>query len=325
LGKFELAGLIEIMGIYDREYYRREGPSILGQFVEGGKVCKWLIGINILCFILQLVTLQSREVLDLSSRSVVQVHTSPFTDALILDVNLVLKGQVWRLLTYAFLHSTGSIWHIVFNMLFLWWFGRQVESIYGHREFLAMYLVSAVLAGVVYVLAVLAGVHTGRALGASGAVTAVLVLCALHFPRQVIYLFFILPVPIWAFVVFVVAWDTYAMLAKVEQGVAAAAHLGGAAFAYAYYKMQWRITNWWPSLKDWNRQRRRPRLRIHREEDEPSPVGITTAPRSAADEHLEAQMDAILEKISRVGQEGLTEKEKEFLLRASETLRKRRN
>ena len=42
------------MGIYDREYYRREGPSYLGSFMERGKVCKWLIIINVVCYGLQL-------------------------------------------------------------------------------------------------------------------------------------------------------------------------------------------------------------------------------------------------------------------------------
>src|SRR5262249_40804542 len=129
------------MGIYDRDYYRRDGPSYLGSFMERGTVCKWLIGINVVVFILQMLTRTSG----------VDPHTERFfqqegflTDALILNVDKVLHGQVWRLLTYAFLHDTGSIWHILFNMLFLWWFGRDVEDLYGPREFLVFYLVSAV-------------------------------------------------------------------------------------------------------------------------------------------------------------------------------------
>ncbi len=45
-----------VMGINDRDYVRREGPSFLGMFAERGKVCKWLIGLNIVFFILQLLT-----------------------------------------------------------------------------------------------------------------------------------------------------------------------------------------------------------------------------------------------------------------------------
>src|SRR4051794_24178561 len=43
------------MGIYDREYYRREGPSFLGSFTEQGKACKWIIGINVALFVVQVL------------------------------------------------------------------------------------------------------------------------------------------------------------------------------------------------------------------------------------------------------------------------------
>ncbi len=136
------------MGIYDREYYRSEGPSFLGSFAEQSRVCHWLIGINIVCFILQMV---------LRTQVAEGYFETPFTDVLILNVHRVMDGQIWRLLTYAFLHDTGSIWHIVFNMLFLFWFGRQVEDHLGGKEFLAFYLVSAVVAALAFMGTNLAG------------------------------------------------------------------------------------------------------------------------------------------------------------------------
>jgi membrane associated rhomboid family serine protease len=302
------------MGIYDREYIRREGPSFLGSFAQRGQICKWLIGINVVVFILQMATSQS-------SRSL-----GPVTDALILDVDRVLGGEIWRLLTYAFLHETSTPWHILFNMLFLWWFGSDVEDLYGPREFLAIYLVSAVLGGVVYVLTNLSG---GYCLGASGAVTCVMVLCALHYPSRVILLFFVLPVPIWIFVVFMVAKDAFAFFGgRGDNGVAVAVHLAGALFGFVYYKLHWNLTSWWSQVKTWKKRRSRPRLRVYREEeDEPAPVPtIKAAPAlaSAEDEQLEAKMDAVLEKISRVGKENLTESEREVLLKASEIFKRRR-
>jgi membrane associated rhomboid family serine protease len=316
------------MGIYDRDYYRRDGPSFLGTITERGRgICFWLIIINIACFILQVAT-----------RSEVPGQLpwehpewkNPFTDALLLDVDKVMHGEVWRLLTYAFLHSTSSIWHIVFNMLFLFWFGRQVEEHLGSREFLAFYLASAVLGGLVYTAASLAGLHlAARALGASGAVMAVLVLAALYNPRQTILLFFIIPVPIWAFVVFLVVQDAFGLLGRFENNVAVSAHLGGAAFGFAYYTFHWRLTDWLPSFSSMQRRRARPRLRLYQEDDEEPASTHVTARRPAAsgspgDEQLEAQMDAILEKIPRVGMEGLTEHERELLVRASEAIKRRR-
>ncbi len=303
------------MGIYDRDYYRREGFSILGSFTERGTVCKWIIGINVVAFVVQLMTSPD----------------STFTDAFVLDRESVLHGQIWRLLTYAFLHSTGGVWHILFNMLLLWWFGTDVEDLYGPREFLAIYLVSALVGGVFYVLTPLVGLgSTLPCLGASGAVTAVLVLCAMHFPKRVIYVMMFLPVPIWMFVVFQVAQDTFHLLGNSPTSTAVAVHLGGAAFAFAYYKLQWRLSDVLPRVQAWRKRRSQPRLRVYREADEnrPTPVGVTAAPPPPAgrpdDEQLEAKMDAVLEKISRFGKENLTDSDKEVLRLAAERIKRRR-
>ncbi len=80
---------------------------------------------------------------------------------------------------------------------------------------------------------------------------AVLVLAALYNPRQVIYVFLLIPVPIWAFVIFYVASDAFSLLGKRDNGVAVSAHLGGAAFGFAYYTLHWRLMDWLPSLSNW--------------------------------------------------------------------------
>ena len=305
------------MGIYDRDYVRREGPSFLGSFVERGRVCRWLIGINVAFFIVQALTLSSAG----DSFSM-----GWFTDALELDVKSVLHGQVWRLLTYAFLHDTNHIMHILFNMLFLWWFGSDVEDLYGPREFLIFYLTACLAGGVAYFLSSLAWMPTAApCLGASGGVMAVLLLCAIHYPRRVILLFFILPVPIWLFLAFFVGKDALTFLTKTESGVAVAAHLGGAAFGGIYYRMHWRMSAWLPHLRGWQRQLFRPRLRVYREEEARTPVRVSSVATTPDEDRLEAEMDAILEKISRVGKENLTDSERQLLLRASEIYRRRRS
>src|SRR5262249_30392603 len=175
-----------IMGIYDREYYRREGPSFLGSFTQRGQVCKWLIGINIIFFVFQLLTREwPQTTVDEDTGAIVvqRGREGPMTENLELRPSDVLHGQVWRVLTYAFLHSTSGLLHLVFNMLFLWWFGTDVEDIYGPREFLALYLIAAVLGGLAYIFSYLAGMGSNLpCVGASGAVMAVMVLCALHYP-----------------------------------------------------------------------------------------------------------------------------------------------
>jgi membrane associated rhomboid family serine protease len=309
----------DAMGIYDREYYRREGPSFLASFSERGQMCKWLIGINVIVFVLQLLTKQ-----DLP-------NTGPVTDAFVLNADKVVsEGQIWRLLTYAFLHDTANVMHILFNMLFLWWFGSDIEDLYGPKEFVLFYLAAAVAGGVFFTLAWLAGVGGALCLGASGAVTAVLLLAAIHFPGRIILLFFVLPIPIWLFVLFNVAMDLFHFSNNLrEHGdtthVAVAVHLAGAAFAYVYYKGHWRILGLWQQVRGWQRGAFRPRLRVYREEPVQR-VPVAAVPSEVnSDEQLEAKLDAILEKVARQGRASLTESENQILMRASEVYKRRRS
>ena len=300
------------MGINDRDYVRREGPSFLGSFAGRGTICKWLVGVNVVVFVIQLIA------------------GDPFTDALLLNVNrVVFHGEVWRLLTYAFLHDPGDILHILFNMLLLWWFGSELEDLYGPREFLVFYLASAVVGGLAFSLAHFLGFPgNDLCLGASGAVTAVLVVFAFHYPRRVIYLFLLLPVPIWLFVVGSVAYDAYSLLSSTRESmIAVAVHLGGAGFGFLYYRMHWRLSPYlhglWPNVAAWRRRIERPNLRVYREEER-EPVRAAVAPDGMEEARIKAEMDAVLEKISRVGRENLTESDLRVLQRASEILRRRR-
>src|SRR5437660_588800 len=105
------------MGVYDRDYYRNDPP---GRTLWGGTapVCKWLIVANVAVFVLQLFTLEAPD------RGV--------TGWLALYPGQVAEHwQLWRIVTYAFCHDTNEPMHILFNMIGLWLFGSQIESIYG--------------------------------------------------------------------------------------------------------------------------------------------------------------------------------------------------
>jgi membrane associated rhomboid family serine protease len=248
------------MTIYDREYYRREGPSFLGSFARHGQVCKWLILINVAVFVLQTFAVAQT---DEFTR-----HKEPLlTPYLTLNADQLFHGEVWRLVTYGFAHH--DLWHILFNMLFLWFCGSELEDLYGPREFLAFYLSAVVLAGLSYVGWEISQDIHASVLGASGAVTAAMVLFACHYPSRQIYIWFLFPLPIWVFVGFQVLSDTYMFVRGVPTTLAFAAHLGGAGFGFAYYKLQWRITNlfgWLPALR-LPSLRSQPRLRVYREEE----------------------------------------------------------
>src|SRR5262249_10051649 len=154
-----------VMGIYDREYYRKEGPSFLDSFTTRGQVCKWLVLVNIAVWVLQLLSRQRVPLLGERFLPAIWME-GPFTSALILDAAKVFDGQVWRLVTYAFLHDPGVAsspggfyWHIIFNMWFLWLFGGYVEERYGSKEFLAFYLLAALAGGITYTLGWKAGLN----------------------------------------------------------------------------------------------------------------------------------------------------------------------
>ena len=171
-------------------------------------------------------------------------------------------------------------------------------------------------------LAALMGGQTGVCLGASGAVTAVMVLCACYYPSRTILLFFILPVPIWLFVIFQVAQDSFAFISRTPTSVAVTVHLAGAFFGFLYFRRHWRLMTFWPNWKSWRKQQRRPRLRVYHEDSVPV---APAAPVHEADEHLEAKLDAVLQKVAEKGQDSLTENEKKILIQASEIYKRRRS
>ena len=320
MGERLLQGVV--MGIYDRDYYRDEGPSFLGSITNTPVVCKWLILVNVAVFLLQVLDKQGAftQALSLTTGAWAWLHPAGASYV----PSGVLQGQVWRLLTYAFLHSPEDIMHIVWNMVFLWWFGRELEVMYGSREFLGFYLVAAVVGGVAYVIQQLAGMGGfNSSLGASGAVSAVMLVYAFHFPRHTILLFLIVPVPIWLFVAYSVAKDSFVFLSGIQNGTAVAVHLGGTFFGLLYYQLHLRLTNYLPDFRAWRAQRARPKLRVYREEE---PVGAPVPHASSADkdEHLEAKMDAVLDKLAKHGQASLTESERQILMRASELYKRKR-
>lgn len=303
------------MGIYDRDYYRREGPSYLDSFTLRGQATKWIIIGTAFIFAFQLIT---------RVQHAAGWGPSVLTEWLSLIPERVLGGEIWRLLTYAFLHSELTWTHIVFNMWMLWLYGGYIEDIYGPWEFLAFYLTAAFLGGLAYMLEYLVGFKAVNTIcvGASGAVTASMILCAFYHPRLTILLFFVIPTPLWLVAILYVAQDAFGFLSGL-QGTAFGVHLAGAAFGTVYFQSKMRVLR----LGDWLRAlrlpRSRPRLRVYEpEEEKREPVPVLTGP--TVDEQLEAKVDAVLEKMARHGRESLTESEQQLLLRASEIYKRRR-
>jgi len=141
------------------------------------------------------------------------------------------RGAVWQLVSYAFLHDTHILMHILFNMLFLYWFGRAAERVWGTRRFLIFYFCAAAFSGLCYSAWVYTLGSPHPCIGASGAVMACMMAYALWYPNQIILLFFIIPMRIRTFVIFTICIEVYSLL-NMESGIANMAHLGGLLFGY---------------------------------------------------------------------------------------------
>jgi membrane associated rhomboid family serine protease len=326
------------MGVADRDYFRQ--PSCGGGFFDWSPgtalVCKRLIAANVVVFLLQIFLTRPMTLEDVKSRlgdrgaeyyetleSQSELSGWPrvsfIEDWCQLDTTKVLHGQVWRLLTSAFCHERFGVWHILFNMLFLWWFGKTLETMYGSREFLLFYLTAAVVAGLAFVGLQLFTGDRIPCIGASGAVMAVVMLYAIHFPRERIYVFMLIPIEIRWLVALYVIVDLHPVLLalagdKTYSGVAHAAHLGGLAFGFLYWRRNLRLEPVWENL----RRRRWPRwfgprraIRLYK-------------PPARTDDELDGLVDAILSKVHEEGEASLTDVEREVLQIAGERYRRQR-
>src|SRR5579862_1571559 len=120
------------------------------------------------------------------------INRAPIFSSLELTPALAIRGEIWQLVTYLFLHSLGSVWHIVFNMLALWMFGAPIEETWGTRRFLQYYFLCGIGAGVCVVLANLAfGDPYPPTIGASGAIYGLLLAFGMLFPNQTVLLSFL--------------------------------------------------------------------------------------------------------------------------------------
>lgn len=310
------------MGIYDREYIR--GDSSGPGFFATTPITKWLIVINVAVFFLNALELIPNEVV----RDWLEATPS----------HIFREGRVWELLTATFLHADPA--HIVLNMLFFWFIGREIESMYGSRDFLAFYLTAAVFSTLIWAIAQsLTGDDRIPLVGASGAVMAVATLYVLYYPRREVLLFFVLPVEAWILGLIYLFWQIFAW-SKGNSYSAVEAHLAGVAYGFLFKRFDLR----W-SRMPWSRVRR-PKFRLITPEprEKPSiggrapvskPSWATNSsamakPASAAvavlaEEQLDARVDEILAKIAREGRTSLTDEENRILQEASRRARDKRS
>jgi len=183
----------------------------------------------------------------------------------------VMRGRLWELATYMFVHSPRGLSHILFNMLAVWMFGTELERRWGTVAFAKYYLITGVGAGVCVVAVSLLPFETARAtydlitIGASGAVYGLLLAWGMLFPHRRILFMFIFPLPARVFVILVGAIAFFSALGAMGGPVSNLAHLGGLVVGWFYLKgptnlrldLQYRLTRW-------RMERMRRRFDVHR-------------------------------------------------------------
>lgn len=224
----------------------------------------------------------------------------------ILQNAVVTATEPWRMVTYMFLHAGG--FHILFNMLWLWWMGQAVENTLGTRNFLLIYLGSGIGGAIVNALIALAfGSATALpTIGASGAVFGVMVAFAMLYPTTPIMLLLLPPIQARYVVAGFIALDILFLTAN--DNVARVVHLGGAASGWVlmrYYSTGGMdrlasLFSTWKSARGPKNKRMR------------SVVDATII-----EEIDQSEIDRILDKIAQKGYSSLSAEEKKRLFDSS--------
>ncbi len=245
-----------------------------------------------------------------------------------------LLTHPWVIFTHMFLHE--NFWHLLWNMLYLYWFGRIVGDFIGNQRVLPIYLLGGLMGALLFfITANLLPYGTGGtryALGASAAVMAVVVAAGAISPDYIMRLLFLGDVKLKYIVLVLVLLDLFALASNMNTG-GHFAHLGGALMGWIFVR-QLREGNDWAlpintlfdkigSLFRRKRQPRRPQMAYknpNRTARTATNTGNSRKPTAVTDkEDLSDQerLDTILDKIKQSGYESLTEREKEFLFNAS--------
>ena len=342
------------MGLDNRDYLREESRRYSegfsgGSFFAGAPMCRRILIATIVVFVLQLMLtrpwtadelqgMQNGKVLEFTQRNdefrLDQLERLPFrpqdygfssAQSLIeewgqLDLRKVMSGQVWRLITCAFLHSRTNLFHIVFNMLIFFQFGRTLETLLGSRELLCLYLAAALASSLCYIGLDLVTGDIAPMIGASGAVLGVLAVFAVQFPRQILRLLGVFSIEARWLAIGITVIDLLPVLSALSgqgssDGVAHAAHVGGLAFGYFYGTKRWIIYPFFSGIERFWQAKRRG-LKVVRPSIPAEPPVKT--------QKLIDETDAILKKISEHGEASLTNAERKTLEKASRELRNRR-
>lgn len=227
----------------------------------------------------------------------------------------------WAWITHMFVHD--GFWHILWNMLFLYWFGRIVGDLIGDHHMLPIYIYGGLLGGIAFVLSAstlgyISG--TSYAIGASGATMAIVLAAGVIAPDYMMRLLLIGSVKLKYIVLAILLLDIFRLAGSSNVG-GHVAHLGGAAMGWFYIyalrsgveigKPVMKVQNVVMSILEGPQKARKSKARVYDMRGEPR------QPKRERESDVQETIDAILDKISQKGYDSLSEEEKEFLYQAS--------
>lgn len=215
--------------------------------------------------------------------------------------------------TYMFLHA--GFFHILFNMLWLFWMGRIFENFLSSKKLVFVYLAGGLAGAFFYILSfnifpAFADVRLfSVAVGASASVTAILIACATLVPNYTIFLMFLGPVKLkWIALIYVII-DVLSVTGSNAGGYLS--HIGGAIFGFVFIKALQNGSDWSKPFEKIFEPKTKSKLKVV---SRSQPVKVKT---KTTDSPNQAVIDEILDKISKNGYNNLTATEKETLFKAS--------
>ena len=229
--------------------------------------------------------------------------------------------QPWSVVTYMFMH--GGIFHILFNMLWLYWFGRLFLNFYSSKHLRGLYVLGGLCGGLLYMISynVFPYFEYSREIatlvGASASVLAIVVATAVREPEFPVQFMFIGTVRLKYVALFMVLFDLLFMTSSNAGGHIA--HLGGAAAGFWFSTGLAKgndVTKWINAVIDFfaggfKLPKRKPKMKVHYGERQQQ---YDYNARKKADED---EINRILEKLRKSGYGSLSEDEKKKLFDAS--------
>jgi len=215
----------------------------------------------------------------------------------------------WTPLTYMFMHE--GIFHILFNMLWLYWMGQIFEEFLGNRRTIGLYIMGGLAGALLYLLALnllpfFTSVNAAAStsiVGASASVMAIVVATATLLPNYTISLLFIGPVKLKWVVFFILVIDFLGTIGPNAGGEIA--HLGGALLGFIYIKQLQRGHDWIEGIRSIFKSRSKLK------------VVYNNTGKNSTEYPRQDEIDRILDKISQSGYDSLNKQERETLARAS--------